>query len=238
LAERARGAVVLVVFAVAIVVSTAITGLAVEGPGPAAVHRIGILLGSLALNAAVFLVVFWVLNVRPLRVRELAPGVALAAVGSLALQSAGAWYVDHAVARASDTYGAFAIVIGLLSWLWLGSNLLLLAAEVDVVLHRRLWPRALTGDLEPADRRALREAAEAARQDPRQEILVRFSDEPRSGGGAGAVLQGVRRPAQHPVPERAGERHQDDDEQPPGRAARIEVPADDVHDRDEPHDRQ
>jgi membrane protein len=177
-AVRGRGAVVLLVFAVAIVASTVVTGLAVEGPGPAAVHRVGILVGSLALNAAVFLVLFRVLNVRPLSVRELAPGVALAAVGSLALKSAGAWYVDHAVARASDTYGAFAIVIGFLSWFWLGSNLLLLAAEVDVVLHRRLWPRSLTGDLEPADRRALREAAEAARQDPRQEIVVRFSDEP------------------------------------------------------------
>jgi len=25
---------------------------------------------------------------------------------------------------------------------------------VNVVLHRRLWPRSLTGDLEPADREA------------------------------------------------------------------------------------
>src|SRR4051794_16096653 len=165
-AARLRGAVVLVVFAVAIVASTAVAGLAVEGPGPAAVQRVGILLGSLALNAAVFLVVFRVLNVRPMSLRELAPGVALAAVGSLALQSAGAWYVEHAVARASDTYGAFAIVIGFLSWFWLGSTLLLRAAEVDVVPPRRLWPRSLTGDLEPADRRALREATEAARQDP------------------------------------------------------------------------
>jgi membrane protein len=109
--------------------------------------------------------------------------VALVAAGSLALQSAGSWYVERTVARASDTYGTFALVIGLLSWFWLLSHLLLLAAEVNVVLRRRLWPRSLTGELEPADRSALRRTAEAVRQDERQEILVRFSD----GHGPGAA---------------------------------------------------
>jgi membrane protein len=127
----------------------------------------------------VLLAVFGLLTARPRRVRELLPGVALAAAGSLALQAAGSWYVDRTVARATDTYGTFALVIGLLSWFWLYSHLLLLAAEVNVVLHRRLWPRSLAGELEPADRWALRRAAEAARQDERQEIVVRF----RNGGG-------------------------------------------------------
>jgi membrane protein len=80
------------------------------------------------------------------------------------------------VTRASGTYGTFALVIGLLSWFWLFSHLLLLAAEVNVVLRRRLWPRSLTGELEAADRSALRPSAEAMRQDVRQEILVRFKD--------------------------------------------------------------
>jgi hypothetical protein len=61
-----------------------------------------------------------------------------------------------------------------LSWFWLGSQLLLLAAEANVVLHRRLWPRSLTGALERADREPLRSSAEAVRQDRRQEVLVRF----------------------------------------------------------------
>ena len=88
----------------------------------------------------------------------------------------GGWYVDRAVTGAGDTYGTFALVIGLLSWFWLGSHLILVAAEVNVVLRRRLWPRSLTGDLEPADREALRRNVEAARQDPRQQVVVRFDD--------------------------------------------------------------
>jgi hypothetical protein len=40
-------------------------------------------------------------------------------------------------------YGVFAIVLGLLFWLYLGARLTLYAAEVNVVAARRLWPRSL-----------------------------------------------------------------------------------------------
>lgn len=177
LAARARGVAVLLALAAGLVVSTVAAGSAVTGAiGPVA-ERVGALVISFAVNAVVFLVTFWVLNARPLRVGEIAPGVILAALASLVLQSLGGWYVTAAVERASDTYGTFAVVIGLLSWLWLGSNLLLLAAEVNVVLHRRLWPRSLSGALSPADREALADAVHAARQDRRQEIVVRFDDD-------------------------------------------------------------
>ena len=54
-------------------------------------------------------------------------------MGWLVLQAAGTWYVTRAIAGATDAYGTFALVIGLLSWFWLGSHLLLLAAELNVV---------------------------------------------------------------------------------------------------------
>ena len=81
------------------------------------------------------------------------------------------------IVDASAIYGTFAIVIGLLTWFWLISHLLLIAAEVNVVLHWHLWPRALTGKLEPADRLALRRSAEATRRDPREHIAVSFGDD-------------------------------------------------------------
>jgi YihY family inner membrane protein len=174
--SRAYGIAALAVLAVAFVGSTLLSGLAIGGGvGPAA-ERFGALALALVVNAAVFLAVFGLLTQRPFRMRELFPGVMLAAVGSLMLQSIGGWYVDRAVTGAGDTYGTFALVIGLLSWFWLGSHLLLLAAEVNVVLHRRLWPRSLTAELQPADHEVLRLSAQAARQDRRQEILVRFDD--------------------------------------------------------------
>jgi uncharacterized BrkB/YihY/UPF0761 family membrane protein len=88
--------------------------------------------------------------------------------------------VDWAVAGATATYGVFALVIGLLSWFFVGAHLLLAAAEVNVVLRWRLWPRSLTGELEPADRHALQRFAEAARRDRSERIAVSFEegDEP------------------------------------------------------------
>jgi membrane protein len=145
LRARVLGVAVLAVLGVALVATTVVAGFAVGGRiGPAA-ERLGALCVALAGNAAVLLVIFGLLSARPVRVPQLLPGVALAAAGSLVLQSAGAWYVEETIARSTDTYGTFALVIGLLSWFWLGSHLLLVAAEVNVVLCRRLWPRSFIG---------------------------------------------------------------------------------------------
>ena len=175
IAARLRGMIVLVVLAIGIVVST-VAASAATGHLGAGAERVVTVAGSLALNAVVFGVAFQVLGAHRLRVVEILPGAALAAVGSLLLQLAGTWYVDSAVDRASDTYGAFAVVIGLLSWFLLGSYILILSAELNVVLHRRLWPRSLAGELAPADRDAMRLAAGGARRDAREEIAVRFAD--------------------------------------------------------------
>ena len=164
---RVRGLAFNGVMAVVIGAATAITALSLGGGAG------GTVLGFLV-DAAVLLAVFWIYTARPLRLRDLLPGVAIAALGVVALQSIAGWYFGHAVARADDTYGTFALVIGLLSWFLLLAQLLLLSAEINVVLRRRLWPRALAGDLGEPDRRALRLVAEAARRDESEEIAVRF----------------------------------------------------------------
>jgi len=177
LKARGRGFVVLVILGITLIASTVVTGLAIGGGiGPAA-QRGAAFVAALAANAVLFTTVFALLTPERPRVSDLLPGVALAAVGALALQSLGGWYVDHAIKDASAIYGTFALVIGLLSWFFLISHLLLIAAEVNVVLRWRLWPRSLTGDLEPADRRALQRIAESARMDRREQIDVGFSDD-------------------------------------------------------------
>ena len=176
LRARARGLALLAILGVTLVAATVVTGLAIGGGiGPAA-ERGAAILGSLAVNVVAFLTVFALLTPRPRHVRDLLPGVGLAAIGALALQSLGGWYVDHVIVDASAIYGTFAIVIGLLTWFWLVSHLLLIAAEVNVVLCSHLWPRALTGELEPADRLALRRFAEATRRDRREQIAVSFDE--------------------------------------------------------------
>jgi len=186
---------------------TAAAGLAVDGGIGAAGERGAAVVVSLATDVAFFLALFALLTPRPWHVRDLLPGVGIAGLGWLVLESLGGWYVNHAVAGASPTYGTFALVIGLLSWLWLGSQLLVVAAEANVVLSRHLWPRALSGDLEPADRFALERFAEAARADPRERIAISFGNtgEPSCSPPGG------------PPQRREQRRDHHDGHQPPGR---------------------
>src|SRR5581483_9988831 len=106
--------------------------------------------------------------------RELWPGIALAAVGWEVLQSVGGIYVAHVVRGASQTYGTFATVIGLIAWLYLGARAVVYAAEINVVLTRGLWPRSIMDPPEPADRRARAALARMEERDDKETIGVTF----------------------------------------------------------------
>src|SRR4051794_13169883 len=175
LKARASGLAVLVVLGLVLIGSTVLTGLAAGGGIRPGAERALALAGSLAVNAVALTGVFAMLSTG-WRIWELAPGIALASVGAAALQALGGWFVDRAITGASETYGTFALVIGLLSWFLLAAHLLLFAAELNTVARWRLWPRSLAGVLEPADRRALRRSAAAQMRDARQRITVSFDD--------------------------------------------------------------
>ena len=80
----------------------------------------------------------------------------VAAVFWQLLQHLGGYYVDHVLKRTGPLYGVFALVLGLLAWLYLGAQLTIFAAEINVVRARRLWPRSFFSDplLEADKRRA------------------------------------------------------------------------------------
>ena len=71
------------------------------------------------------------------------PGMLPGGFGWTVLQVIGGTYVSGVLTRASRTYGLFAVVIGLLSWIYLQAQILLYSAEVATVWSSRLWPRAL-----------------------------------------------------------------------------------------------
>ena len=95
---------------------------------------------------------------RRLRPRDVLPGAVVAGLVFLVLQALGGYYIGHQLKGAGETYGTFAVVIGLLSWLYLQAQVSLLAAEVNVVRVEGLWPRRLVagpateGDGRGADR--------------------------------------------------------------------------------------
>lgn len=129
-------------------------------------------------NFGLFLLAFMVLTAQPLRAREVALGAAIATVLWGALQLAGTWYVTRALRHASATYGVFAIVIALLSWLALGAQLVLWAAEINVVRRYRLWPRSMTQPpLTMADRLVFQRLARMEVRRPEVTVATSFTEQ-------------------------------------------------------------
>ncbi len=150
--------------------------------------RLLVLAATSALNTSLFLTAFRLATARTLRLGEALPGAMLAALVYLGLQLFGASYVGWIVDRSSATSSAFALVLGLIAFVYLTTVAVLLCVEVNVVRTERLWPRALLTpftdrvDLTPGDRRAYTRQAEAQRLKGFEEVEVRFGARPRGGG--------------------------------------------------------
>jgi YihY family inner membrane protein len=173
LTSRLRGLVFLVVVGVLQVVSTIASGVVTGGLGGPWLKLAGIAV-SLVVNLVLFSIVFRFLVPGAQPTRELWPGIVLAAAGWELLQAVGGIYANHVIKGADETYGTFAIVIGLLAWLYLGARIVVIAAEINVVLTRRLWPRSLMDPPEPADRRARAALAKMEERDDKETVEVTF----------------------------------------------------------------
>ena len=161
----------------AVVSSTALAAFATAVANGVAATVLGVA-GSVLVNLGLFLLAFMVLTAEPLRPRDVAVGVVTATAFWEALQLIGTWYVARGLAQASPTYGVFAVVITLLSWLYLGSQLTLLAAEINVVLRYRLWPRSVTQPpLTRADRLTLARLAHMETRRPEELVTASFTGE-------------------------------------------------------------
>ena len=108
--------------------------------------HIGTIAVSLLLNFGMFWLGFRLATLGRVRWRDLWISAAIAAVVWQVLQLAGGYVIAHQLQRSSELYGVFGVVLGLLTWLFVEAEVTLFAAEVDVVLARRLWPRSVKSD--------------------------------------------------------------------------------------------
>jgi membrane protein len=171
---RVRGLLVLASLGTLTVVSTAAVGLAADAQIQPPLAEVVSIVGAVGVDLLIFVACLRLLTSADVTTRCVLPGAAVATIGWFALQAIGGIYVSHVVKGSTETYGTFAAVVGLLSWLYLGAQLTLIAAEVNVVLARRLWPRSIAGGLGPADQRALGDAVKAEQTNPQQRITVTF----------------------------------------------------------------
>jgi uncharacterized BrkB/YihY/UPF0761 family membrane protein len=125
----------------ALIIVSALSTMSLTGGGIA-----GLILGlvlSILVHAALFLGAYTVLSAAPVGWRANLPGAIVAAIAWTVLLRLGGMFVAHEIASANEIYGTFALVVGLLAWLYLGSSVALYAAEINVVRAGRLWPRSV-----------------------------------------------------------------------------------------------
>jgi membrane protein len=193
LIARLRGLLLLAAGALAILATTVLAGI---GTSP---QVVGLDLGigaqvvsaalSVLINAALLVLVFRIATARRLSLRQAAPGALCGAIAWLLLQSFGATYIQRVVNGASATNGVFALVLGMLAWIYLSAIAFVLCVEVNVVRVKHLYPRSLLTpftddvDLTHGDARAYTDAAVAQSAKGFQTVDVSFEGEGRDAHG-------------------------------------------------------
>jgi membrane protein len=184
LKARARSSLLLVTVGAALLATTVLSvisgGTGIFGVGV----KVVVLAGSVAVNAAAFIAAFRISTDRDLTMGQVGPGAVTAALGWQLLQSFGAVYVGHVVKSASATNGVFALVLGMLAFLYVTAVLVVLCAEINVVRVDHLHPRALLTpftdnvDLTDADRDVYTGQATAQRSKGFEHVDVTFGAPP------------------------------------------------------------
>ncbi len=178
---RGRSVLLLATAGLAFLGTTALSVVGTSGAGALGIAlKLVALAASVAVNVSVFIFAFRFAAARPLSIRDVAPGAIAAAVTWQLLQSFGVIYVNHVVRHASATNAVFALVLGMLAFLYLSAMTVLLCMELNVVRVSRMHPRSLLTPftdnviLTMGDRRAYSRQAKAQRSKGFQRIEVNF----------------------------------------------------------------
>jgi YihY family inner membrane protein len=170
--------------------------------------KIPLVVVTAAFNFGMYLGAFRALTPKGVPTRSLLPGAITGGILWTALQVLGTYLVHHFLHSAS-VYGVFATVLGLLAWIYLAVEVTVYCAEINVVLNRRLWPRAIVQPpLTEADRASMALQALQNQRRPEQHIEVTFDDRD-SGAEVPArtprTPEEVAPPADLRIPEQRGQ---------------------------------
>jgi membrane protein len=132
---------------------------------------------SLVLNIGLFWLAFRLGTAAEIGWRRLRFGAIIGGVIWQVLQTVGSYFVSHQLAHASPSYGTFAVVLGLIAWLYLEAELTLYAVEINVVLTYRLWPRSIAPPPYNEQNRRAFELYAQAQQRKGMDIMVEMGGE-------------------------------------------------------------
>lgn len=134
------------------------------------------------LSVVIFVGLFRLVSAGRAGVRSVFPGAFALAVMWQLLQLGGNSFVRNVITTANTVNQTFALVLGLMAFLYVAAVMAVLAMELNVVLRRQLYPRALLTpftdnvSLTPADQRAYSGYAKSQRHKGFQSVEVTFEE--------------------------------------------------------------
>lgn len=134
------------------------------------------------LTVGIFVGLFRLVSLRRAGVRSVFPGAFASAVMWQLLQLGGNAFVDNVITKADTMNQTFALVLGLILFIYVAAVMAVLGLELNVVLHRKLFPRALLTpftdnvSLTKADQRAYSGYAKSQRHKGFQSVEVTFDN--------------------------------------------------------------
>lgn len=129
------------------------------------------------INVGAYWLAYRVLTPPVVRTRQLLPGAICGGVLWTLIQALGGFLVDRELRHMSAIYGTFALVLGLLAWIYLAARVAVYAAEMNATLAYHLWPRSLVQPpLTEADRRSLTLQVTENSRRPEQRVVVTYDD--------------------------------------------------------------
>jgi len=148
LVERLRiGLKIFTTLGLVLLLSSAATGVSTFSNsffgGEPIIGRAVVLVVAFLINAVGYLAVLRFLAPRGTGLRNLLPGTVVGALGWTILSALSGYLLGHKLQHASQIYGFFAVVLGLVFWINLGAHLFLVASETNVVVAERAWPVTL-----------------------------------------------------------------------------------------------
>ncbi len=184
---RLRSLSLISVGGISVVVTTILSALG-SSAGAFGIHlgaarTAGAIVGSVVVNAAMFIAAFRICMTQRRPFRDVAPGALVATAIWQLLQFFGTAYVGNVVKGSGATYGVFALVLGLIAWLFLAALGVVLSIEINVVRAKRLYPRSLMTlftdnvDLTVADQRVYTDAARAQQFKGFESVSVEYDND-------------------------------------------------------------
>jgi YihY family inner membrane protein len=194
-----RAAEFLVLLGVGVLATTLVAGLN-NYTSSAAIFIALAEVAAAAVNVAMYAAAFRLLTPGSVPTRKLLPGAVVGGVAWTLLQFLGTYLIRHFL-HSDSAYTIFATVLALVAWINLAVQLTVYAAEVNVVLARRLWPRSIVQPpLTEADRASMALQALQSQRREGERVEVSFDDR---GRGTGAPVATPRTPGEAAAPARA-----------------------------------